>query len=71
MEKKTITITVKRVKGVLHVSNNRGQEWSFTSMDETTAIASLVFFTLYKKEAFLSLFANNYSIKLTMETNIK
>lgn len=68
MEATTITITQKRGKTI--VRNDKGNEWSFKDVDETTAIASLVFYTLYKQFNKMSTFSANFSISLTMESEM-
>lgn len=66
METTTITITQKRGKTI--VKNDKGNEWSFKNMDEPTAIASLVFYTLYHQFNKMSVCSENFSISLTMES---
>lgn len=48
------------------LSNGKGSEWTMEQVDDETAIASLVFFTLKHRFDKLRNVSGNFEIKITM-----
>lgn len=68
----TTTIKIEHKDGKTIVSNNKGDVWDFNGrLDDTTAIASIVFFTLQAQFDKMSFWANNYEIRFAMECEEK
>lgn len=68
------TTTIKIVHKDEHtiVSNDKGDKWDINGrLDDATAIASIVFFTLHKEFDKLSGYAENFEIRITMENELK
>ena len=70
MDKK-ITLTVGRKIGRIYLSNGIGQEWKMTGVDEKTAIASLVYFTLFSRFDITSMYSDNFKIEISISTTIE
>lgn len=68
---KSITLTVGRKNGKLYLNNGIGQEWKMSGVDEKTAIASLVYFSLFSKFDITSMYSSNFKIELTISTTIE
>lgn len=61
-----VTLKVKRKGDVTILSNGKGTEWTMEQVDDETAIASLVFFTLKHRFDELRNVSGNFEIKITM-----
>ena len=62
------TIKVRHQNGNTVVSNDKGSEWSFGGrLDNETAIASIVFFTILRNFDSVKNFSDDFEIELTME----
>lgn len=61
-----VTLKVKRKGDVTILSNGKGNEWTMEHVDDETAIASLVFFTLKHRFDTLRNVSGNFEIKITM-----
>lgn len=69
MTKTTISIT--RKNGETIVSNNSGSEWTFRGrLDDATAIASIVFFTLNRRFEQVRNFSSDFSLAITLAEEI-
>lgn len=66
----TIILTVGRSKGKLVLDNNRGQVWKMSGVDDETALAALVFFTLKGRLDQFSCFSDNFEIELTIKETV-
>ena len=65
----TTTITITKKRGKTIVRNDKGQEWSFHKMDDATAVASLVFFTIYRQFDKMSMVSDNFTISFSMDSD--
>ena len=62
------TIKVRHQNGNTVVSNDKGSEWSFGGrLDNETAIASIVFFTILRNFDSVKNVSDDFEIELTME----
>ena len=62
------TIKVRHQNGNTVVSNDKGSEWSFGGrLDNETAIASIVFFTILRNFDSAKNISDDFEIELTME----
>lgn len=61
-----VTLKVKRKGNTTILSNGKGSEWTMEQVDDETAIASLVFFTLKHRFDALRNVSGNFEIKITM-----
>lgn len=61
------TVSVKRQNGEITLINGEGKEWTMKGIDEESAIAALLFFTVkYKYEA-MKILSDDFSIRISME----
>ena len=63
---KRITLSVGRKNGKLILSNGIASEWKMTGVDEKTAIASLVYYTIFSRFDQLSCFSSNFKIDISL-----
>lgn len=63
----TITISVKREKGVTTIDNGIGNEWKLKDLSTGVAITALIAHTLEVRERALCKFSNKFKITLTIE----
>lgn len=61
------TITIKRKGDKTIIENDRGQKWSWTHVDDITAIASVCFFTLKSRFENKMLYSDNFKIEFTID----
>lgn len=61
-----ITLKVERKGETTILSNGKGSKWTMEHVDDETAIASLVFFTLKHRFDQLRDVSGNFEIKITM-----
>lgn len=64
------TIVIKRQGNKTIIENDRGQKWSWTRLDDITAIASVCFFTLKTRFEQHLLYSDNFEIKFTIDESI-
>jgi hypothetical protein len=66
-----ITLSVGRKNGKLVLSNGKSSEWKMTGVDEKTAIASLVYFSIFSRFDQLSCFSSDFKIDVSLCESIK
>lgn len=66
-----ITLSVGRKNGKLVLSNGKSSEWKMTGVDEKTAIASLVYFTIFSRFDQLSCFSSDFKLDVSLCESIK
>lgn len=64
------TIVIKHKDGKTIIENDRGKKWSWTHLDDITAIASVCFFTLKTRFEQHLLYSDNFEIKFTIDESI-
>lgn len=69
MQDATIKIKHKGEKTI--IENDRGRKWSWTNVDDITAIASVCFFTLKSRFEQHLLYSDNFEITFTIEESIR
>lgn len=62
-----VILTVRHEKNKTILSNGIGNEWCMKGVDDETAIASLVFFTLKHRFNRMRDIADNFKIQVTLE----
>ena len=68
MQETTIKIRHKGNKTI--IENDMGIKWSWTNVDDITAIASVCFFTLKTRFEQHLLYSDNFEIKFTIDESI-
>lgn len=63
---KKITLSVGRKNGRLILDNGKGTEWKMTGLDEKTAIASLVYFTIFSRFDQISCLSSDFKIDVSL-----
>ena len=63
----TITISVKREKGVTTIDNGMGRKWKLKDLSTGVAVTALIAHTLEIRERALCQFADKFKITLTIE----
>lgn len=62
-----IILSVRHEKGKTILSNGKGNEWCMKGVDDETAIASLVFFTLKHRFDNMRMVSDNFKIEVTLD----
>lgn len=62
-----IILSVRHERNKTILSNGIGNEWCMKGVDDETAIASLVFFTLKNRFDRMRAIADNFKIKVTLD----
>lgn len=74
MEQKKLEKSVKiRIQKKLRktIIDNGNTQWSWTNVDDITALASVVFYTMKSRFEQNRLYSDDFSIKITIEECIK
>lgn len=61
------TISVKRQNGEITLRNDKGVEWTMKGIDDESAIAALIFFTVKHKYEAMRILSDDFSIRISME----
>lgn len=62
-----IILTVRHKNDKTFLSNGKGNEWCMQGVDDETAIASLVFFTLKHRFDNMRMVSDNFKIEVTLD----
>lgn len=62
-----IILSVRHEKGKTILSNGKGNEWCMKGVDDETAIASLIFFTLKNRFLRMRNIMDNFKIEVTLD----
>jgi hypothetical protein len=62
-----VILTVRHKNDKTFLSNGKGNEWCMQGVDDETAIASLVFFTLKGRFMRMRDIADNFKIEVTLD----
>lgn len=70
MSMQQTTIVIKHKGNRTIIENDRGQKWSWTNIDDITAIASVCFFTLKTRFEQHLMYSDNFEIEFTIDESI-
>lgn len=62
-----VIMTVRHEDGKTILSNGKGNEWCMQGVDDETAIASLIFFSVKNRFDRMHAIADNFKIECTLE----
>lgn len=62
-----IILSVRHEDGKTILSNGKGNEWCMQGVDDETAIASLIFFSVKNRFDRMRAIADNFKIECTLE----
>lgn len=65
--KNSCVLTLQRKNGKLILMNDKSSKWEFSNVDEETAIAALIFYTLKTRYNQQLVFSDNFKIKFSIE----
>ena len=65
--KQETTLYIEKKNGEIRLTNSQGSEWRFSHIDDVTAIAAVVFYTLKSRVDLHDAFWSNYHINFTIE----
>lgn len=61
------TVSVKRKNGKITLINDKGKEWTMKGIDDESAIAALLFFTVKYKYEEMRMLSDDFAIRISME----
>lgn len=62
-----VTMTIRHKGNKTYLSNNMGNEWCMHGLDDETAIASLIFFSVKNRFDRMHAIADNFKIECSLE----
>lgn len=62
-----IIMTIRHEKGKTILSNGKGNEWCMQGVDDETAIASLIFFSVKNRFDRMQTLSDYFKIEVTLE----